>query len=177
MFQEAIANLTAEHLRLHIEAYLELINAQFPDDLVKLVVPKSIETASAVGGQINEFDRILPAYGVDVWGKVESVTIDNLNTYDYAGQISGLVSANSRATVDRLVKRHAAAVEYFLRQHERLHEVSTDDFLVLGLFFVQSEFSGAEYLGELKNREIWIAGFSMDTIWTTSEASGMQHAG
>lgn len=176
MFQEQIASLTADHLRTHISDNLEFIGSLFPvDDQVKLVLPKSISVASAVGGMFKDFDRILPAYSIDIWGKAEAITIDNLNTYDYAGQISGMISANSRDAADKLVKRHAAAVELFFRTHERLHEMNTSEFRIIFFGFSNTEFSGAEYLSELNGREVWIAGFSFDCIWTTSEASVMQH--
>lgn len=175
MFQEDLARTTADHLRGHIADYLAWVTDRFPDDQVKLVVPKSIEVASAVGGLWQEFDRILPMYGIDIWGKTFSVTVDNLNTWEYVGQISGLLSSNSRTGTDKLVRRHAAAVERFFQQHARMHESYTDDFKLLSLVFIDTEFSGAEYLGELNNREYWIGGFSFDCIWTTSEDPETQH--
>jgi len=176
MFQEQIASLTADHLRSHIGEYLAFIETWYAtDDQVKLVLPKGISVASAVGGMFKDFDRILPAYSVDVWGKAESITVDNLITYDYVGQISGMISSNSRDSADKLIKRHAAGVELFFRNHERMHEMNTSNFRLIGFSFTNTEFSGAEYLAELNGREVWIAGFSFDCIWTTSEAMAMQH--
>lgn len=176
MFQEDIAQLTADHLRIHIRDNLEYIESRFPNDPIKLVFPKSIECASVVGGLFKDFDRILPAYAIDVWGKAEAITIDNLNTYEYMGQVSGLIAANNRTACDKLVKRHAAAVELFIRTHEFLHEMNNDYFRIIGFLSVDAEFSGAEQIAETKSGQVWIAGFSFDCVWTTSEAAVTQHA-
>jgi len=178
MFHEQIGKLTADHLRTHIKAYLAAIEAEYtstPKQGVTLTVPKSIEYSSLVGGMMTEFDKILPQYGVDVLSKVGGEDIENLFTYNYIGQINGLVSATSRDAVDKLCSRHARAVEYFVKQHQFLHKESNANFSILAFGWINLEFSGAENLGEYNDREIWIAGFSTDVVWAVSEDSMMQH--
>jgi len=177
MFQEQIAKLTADHLRTHIGAYLAAISAEYTaKEGVTLTVPKSIEYSSLVGGMMTEFDKILPQYGVDVLSKVIGEDIENLFTYNYLGQINGLVSATSRDAVDKLCTRHARAVEQFIKQHQFMHNENNTNYRILGVGFAGLEFSGAENLGTYNDREVWIAGFSIDIIWATSEDSAMQHA-
>jgi len=176
MYHEQIAKLTADHLRTHIAAYLAEIEAEYlGTDKVTLVVPKSIDPASVVGGMMTEFDQILPQYGVDVLNKNLGAEIEGLFTYDYAGQINGIVSSTSRDSVDKLCSRHARAVEKFIKEHLfNLH--STDpNFTMIGIGFMGLDCSGAENLGTVNDREIWIAAFSINLIWATSEDTAMQH--
>jgi len=179
MYHEALAALTAVHLRTHIEAYLTDENAKHSDK-TKLVVPKSIDAASVVGGMFIEFDNILPQYGIDVFEKV--FIPDNsgdLFTYLYTGQINGLVHASTREAVDKLCKRHGASVERFIREHLTLHEFQgprlNDEFLVTEFSFTSIQWSGAEDLGEVEGAHTWMAGFSADCAWVTSENGPGQH--
>jgi hypothetical protein len=179
MYQEDLARITADHLRTHIAAYLAVVAARY-DDAVPLVNPKGIIVASAVGGLIQEFDSILPKYAVDVFGKTFATTGEDLNSWEYSGQISGLISASSQESADRLVKRHSAAVEAFMLDHESLHQAVgspwNDDFIILSFGFTGVDLSGAEYAGDVNDREIWVAGFSFDCLWMTGEIESRQHA-
>jgi hypothetical protein len=171
MYQEQLAKLTADHLRTHIKAYLAEIAAGFDaKNQVPLVVPKAIETASAVGGLIQDFDKILPRYGVDVFGKDAGATDDSLNSWVYSGQIVGVVHGSSQSSVDKIVKRHMAAVELFIARHRLLHLEKNNYYSILNFGFVANETSGAEAIGDL-----WIAGFTFECIWITSEYEAFQH--
>lgn len=180
MYHEDLARLTADHLRTHIEVYLTEENARY-NDKVKLIVPKSIEPASVVGGMFTEFDNILPQYGIDILEKV--FIPDNsgdLFTYLYTGQINGLVHASTRDAVDKLVKRHGASVERFVRQHQTLHDWQTpvplnENFRITEFAFSAIQWSGAEDLGEVEGAHTWMAGFSCDCAWVTSEEGPGQH--
>jgi len=182
MFQEQIAKITSDHLRSHIEAYLLQISSEFDgQDSVVLTVPKDISPTSVVGGLMTEWDNILPQYGVDVLSKILGEDIEGLFTYNYLGQINGLVGATSSESVDKLCSRHARAVEHFIHQHLNMHENYHDDpvvdpgFTILAMAFGGVEFSGAENLGMVNDREVWVAGFSCDVIWSTSEEGPGQH--
>lgn len=178
MFHEQIAKYTADHLRSHIEAYLAEVDAQFTgQDKVSLILPKQIEPASQVGGMIEEFGEILPQYGIDCLTKSPSQDDASLWSYEYAGQINGLVDAGSRQAVDKLLWRHSAAVESFIQDHRYLHQ---EDFTGLGFsivefIFIGTEWSGAEYMGEYDERAIWTAAFSSNVSWITSEEGPGQH--
>jgi len=177
MFHEKIAKLTADHLRTHIEAYLDIISAEYTGiEQSTLIVPKSIDPASVVGGMMTEFDQILPQYGVDVLSKILGEEIENLFTYDYLGQINGLVNSTSRESVDKICYRHARAVEYFIKQHQFLHNENNTNYRILGFGFAGLDFSGAENLGTVNDREVWVAAFSVNVIWATSEDGFVQHA-
>lgn len=179
MFQEDLAKITADHLRTHVAGYLASVAARY-SDVVPLVNPTEIIVASAVGGMIQEFDQILPKYAVDVFGKQFAESGEDLFTWQYSGQISGLISANSQDSADKLVKRHAASVEAFIMDHLHLHQTSSspwvDNFYIVSFGFSNSDYSGAEFAGTVNDREIWIAGFSYDCIWLVSEHDSTQHA-
>jgi len=170
MFQEKIAKITADHLRTHIAAYLDEVNSQFEDnDIVKLVVPKKIEVAGQVGGVVNELPENLPHYAVDCLTKSFGGVREDLWTYSYDGHFAGMVSATNQSAVDKLTKRHAAAIEKFVRQHFHLHAYTDDDFTLLQMVFLASDFSGAEPVGEVNGRELWLGAFRLDVTWGTSE--------
>lgn len=177
MFHEQLAKITADHLRSHIKAYLGEVSAGFTgSESTTLIVPKKIDPASVVGGMITEYDKILPQYGIDVLGKTISQDDVALFAYEYAGQINGLVHSGSREAVDRLVKRHATAVELFIRRHQYLHQPVNTGFKFLEMVFAGIDFSGAEDLGEHNNRTVWLAGFSINVSWFTSEDGPIDHA-
>jgi hypothetical protein len=177
MYQEDIARETTRHLREHIKDYLDDIWAQYTGELtVPLVVPKRIDISSSVGGMINEFDQILPQYGIDILGKAFSPTDESLWSYEYPGQINGLVHGGSRESVDLLIGRHARAVEFFIRQHKLLHEFKTNNFSLLELAFAGVDFSGAEEMVDSESGgTTWLAGFSINASWFLSEDGPDDH--
>lgn len=179
MFQEEIANLTADHLRAHIGAYLTTVEDIYADG-IKLQIPKSIETANLVGGVYNAEPKAMPAYAVDIISKAfNGVDPDSLWTYSYDGHIAGVVSGGSEASVNAMIKRHEQAVEKFVREHEFMHKqvnvLIGNDFSIHELGFTGAAFSGAELVEEKNNRQVWIAGFRIDLIWVISESGPNQH--
>lgn len=175
MFHEQIAKQTADHLRTHIEGYLDEVNAWFPDDQIQLTVPKSIDVSSVVGGLFASFNEILPQYGIDISNKVFVPEGENLWTYQYTGQINGMLHGNSEQFVSKAIARHAAAVELFIKRHSVMHELETDQFTIVEMVWVDMIFSGAEDLGEVEGQQTWLAGFSIDLGWITSEQGPGQH--
>lgn len=168
MYQEEIASTTADHLRTHIKDYLNAVSAKHSDKL-SLVVPRSIDSASIVGGMISELPTKLPAYAIDCLNKSFAGTDENLFIYQYQGQINGMVAAASQDHVDKLTKRHSAAVEWFIREHLGLHALSGDGFTLLEFDYVETDFSGAELVDESADRELWLGAFSINVFWFTSE--------
>ncbi len=169
MYQEFIAEYTASHLREHIGELLEEIDSWYEGtDKITLVQPKSIDAASAVGGIVSELPETLPAYSVDCANKTFAGVLEDLYVYEYVGQINGMVSSGSRTSVEKLINRHAAAVEAFIRRHQNLHFYTTDHFRLIGMAFVGTDFSGAERVQE-GDRELWLAAFSIDVLWDVSE--------
>jgi len=176
MYHENIARFTANHLRSHIKSYLDIIAAEYTGELsVPLIVPKRIDYNSAVGGMINEFAQILPEYGIDVLNKIPGQSDASLWIYEYIGQLNGLVDGGSREAVDLQIARHARAVEMFIRAHKTLHQQEFTGFSLVEFIFVTTEWSGAEYLGTAEDRDIWIAGFSTNVSWITSEEGPEDH--
>lgn len=175
MYGEILATQTAHHLREHIEAYLEEVETYYNDN-IRLAVPKAINLSSVVGGLFTEFDSILPQYSIDVLGKTVVPEGVSLFTWEYQGQINGMVHANSDQTVTKMCSRHATAVEMFIRNHELLHQFPRDEFKTIGFGFTTIEFSGAEDLGEVEGVPLWMAGFSINISWFTSEDGPFQHA-
>ena len=169
MYQEDLARYTSDHLRSHIKPYLDEVWSEYTaPDSVPLIVPKRIDFSSQVGGMITEYDKILPQYGIDILGKDQAPSDDSLWSYIYSGQINGLVSGGSREAVDYLVARHSRAVEAFIRRHWHLHQHENANFRILEFLFSGFDFSGAEDVST-SDRDIWVAGFSHNVVWLTSE--------
>lgn len=179
MFQEEVADLTADHLRTHIGAYLTTVQSIYADS-IKLQVPKAIETANLVGGVYNTEPNKMPAYAIDIISKAfNSTDADSLWLYTYDGHIAGVVSGGSEASVNSMVKRHEQATETFVREHQFMHSLKNvlvgNDFLIKELVFTGAAFSGAELVEERNDRQVWIAGFRIDLFWIISEPGPQQH--
>jgi hypothetical protein len=174
VFQKKLSIITRDHLRQHIEGYIDEVNGWY-DTPITNVLPKRIELASMAGGVFAAPEDQLPYYGVDCITKALAQRPENLYCYEYNGHIAGLVSAGSRDGVDDLVKAHAAAVELFVRNHTLLHQSAEDQFTILEFGFLAATFSGAEPRFIEDNRELWIAGFEVTTFWQTSEDGPGQH--
>ena len=177
MYGENVARYTADHLRTHIKDYLDEIAAEYAStNPVTLIVPKSIDVSSVVGGLIDSYDEILPQYGIDTLGKIPSQDDSALWSYEYPGQINGLIHGGSQEAVDLGIKRHERAIEQFIREHRLLHNYvdPAGDFSILEFVFATVDFSGAEDL-TTNERSIWTAGFSVNCSWFTSESGPGQH--
>lgn len=168
MYQEEIAAQTADHLRTHISGYLDRIASRHSDQIT-LLIPKSIEPASVVGGMVSELPNRLPAYGIDCLNKVSAGMEEDLFLFQYQGQINGMIAAGSQDLVDKLAKRHAAAIELFVREHVGLHKFTTDNFSFVEMDYIETEFSGAELVDESEDRQLWLGAFSINVFWFTSE--------
>lgn len=185
MFQEEIGDLTAKHLRTHINAYLAAVQTLHADQ-VKLQNPKAIETANLVGGVYNTATDRMPALAVDVLNKAYAGNPENLWLYNYEGHIAGVISALDEVTANLIIKRYEEAVETFIREHANCHfDPDTtgpftsqlgSDFSIMELQFAGAAFSGAEELETVNDNTIWIAGFRIDLNWILSEAGPSNHA-
>jgi hypothetical protein len=180
MYHEEIGKITSEHLRLHINAYLDELEVRYADS-VKLAKPKAIEYANLVGGVYNtELDN-MPAYAVDITQKrFSGLSNNSLWEYAYDGHIAGVVTGGSEKEVNTLVKRHEQAVEMFIKRHGNMHatehQVPGNDFRIIEVGFVDADFSGAELVEERTNRrKRWLAGFRITLIWIVSEDGPTQH--
>lgn len=176
MYHENLKKLTADHLRTHIKAYLTEVDAQYTGSAkINLVLPKSIDASSVVGGIVSEFQNTLPQYGIDISDKLMGQDTSGLWTYQYVGQINGLVNAGSQPSVDKLVDRHAQAVEMFIRRHMYLHKEKNAYFSIFEFDFEGISWSGAENVGG-PDGDVWLAGFSANVSWYTSEDGPDDHA-
>lgn len=174
MYQEPIAKYTSDHLRSHIADYLVAVRASLATpDTIKLVTPKSITAASAVGGLMADLGKLTPMYAVEVGNKILGTGPENVIAYEYDGFITGLVMGNTKEEADKLMKRHAAACEMFVKSHEFLHLADLGDFAIIGLGFVSTEFTGAEKLP--LEGDGWLAAFTVNCLWVTSENGPGQH--
>lgn len=178
MFQEEIADLTANHLATHIRAYLDAVQALYPDNVV-LQSPKSIETANLAGGVYNATPDEMPAIAVDIIDvEFSTATAEGLWLYKYSGHIAEVVSGNSETNVNREIKRHQQAVEKWVNDHQYLHQLTStlgNDFKLIALGFLGSAFSGAEKVNERDDRPMWIAGYRIDLEWFVSQPGPNDH--
>lgn len=177
MYQERIAKVIADHLRTHIKAYLAEVEGWYTaDQTATLVVPKAIDVAGQVGGVLADLDKNFPRYACDVLTKTEGGQDENLWLYTYTGHLAGIVSAGSESAVGSLVKRHSAAVELFIRRHYYMHQEENNQFSIMSLRFLDSDFSGAEEIQVgPKERPIWVDAFRIDFSVGTSEDGPDQH--
>lgn len=142
---------------------------------ITLTNPKSISSASVVGGLFTSFNDILPQYGIDISNKIFVPEGPDLFTYQYVGQINGLIHAGSEQAADQVIKRHAAAVELFIRRHQYAHSYEVAQFKLIEMLFNDIEMSGAEDLGMVDGKQMWLSAFSMNLFWWTSEDGPSQH--
>lgn len=173
MFFEQIATITRDHARTHLREYLDAVNALYADK-VSLVLPKSFEVSSIVGGMAGVSRATLPAYAVDTYTKTLATDVEDLNTYLYGGHFMGLVGGENQRGVEKVVKRHGAAVEMFIREHKLMPHDDIYPFLIVEFIFNRIEFFGAASL-EKEGRDFWIDGFRIDCSWRVSEIASGQH--
>lgn len=175
MFQEALGKLTAEHLRTHINTYLADVQALYTGtDRITLPTP-TISDKTLVGGVMSAEIDELPLIGVDCVDKQEIPSGESLYYYQYEGAIVGLVRGADPSMVDRMIKRYERAVEQFVREHQYLHEEQNDDFMVREFVYQQTSFSGSMEVELEGQTGVWVAGFTCNVSWFTSEDAPRQH--
>lgn len=181
MFQEALAKLTADHLRTHIQTYLEDIQGLYTGtDIITLSVPE-VSDKTLVGGVMSaDIDR-LPLIGVDCVEKQEIPSGESLYYYQYDGAIVGLVRGVDESLVDRTVKRYNRAIETFVKEHQYLHDIDTDnplnpEFSIREFLYTNTSFSGSIEVTLDDDNKLWVAGFTCNVAWFTSEDYYKQHS-
>lgn len=180
MFQEALGKLTSEHLRTHLEAYLTDIQALYTgSDKLKLTVP-TVSDKTLVGGVMSADIDELPIIGVDCVEKQEIPSNESLYLYQYGGSIVGLVRGQDASQADRLVKRYNRAIELFVKKHQYLHDTNTSsplstEFGIREFLYTDTTFSGSMELELEEEKRVWVAGFTCNVLWFTSEDSYEQH--
>jgi len=169
-------------MREHMEAYLATAGADL-DSTLKLPVPKTFDVASFVGGVVGLSGKSdFPALSIDAYNKVSSTTDENLYTFRYDGQITGMVGGENAKVVEQQAKAYGAAVEMFIRDHAyspygAAYDASVLPFQIIEFAFLRSEFFGAanvevEARGQ---RKLWVDGFRIEVAWLTSEEGAGQH--
>lgn len=176
MFHEPVATIIRDHARTHLRDYFDQVNAQFTDR-VALVLPKSFETASLVGGVAGASRETLPAFALDVYDKRAAEDAADIWTYLYDARFLGLVGGQSSSSVEKATKRYAAAMEMFVRQHQHPMTVvgNTQPFLIAEFLHVRTSFFGAAQVSE-QDIAYWIDGFQIDATITVSENGPSQHS-
>lgn len=179
MFQEAIGKLTSDHLRESIAGLLTTIEALHTgQDAIHLPVP-TVSDKTLVGGVMAADVDELPIIGVDCVEKQEIPSNESLFLYQYDGAIVGLVKGQDSSVVDRMVKRYQRAAETYVRTHQYLHDSASNplssEFLIREFIYVKTSFSGSMEVELEEQRKIWIAGFTCNVVWITSEDSYRQH--
>lgn len=172
MFFEQIATFTRDHHKEHMREYLNVVSGLYASK-VPLILPKSYEVSSLVGGLAGVSRQTLPAYSVDAYTKALATDTDDLNTYVYGGHFLGLVGGENQNGIEKLVKRHGAAVEMFVREH-RYFPHDEAPFMIVEFVFNRVEFFGAAAV-EKDGKQFWIDGFRIDVGWRVSEQASDQH--
>ena len=182
MFQEQLAERTAEHLRLHIRDYLDEIDDLFTgSNKIGLKLP-NIDSSTLVGGVMQAPPDKLPLLSVDSVEKIEIPSNESLCYYEYSGAIAGLMSASDATTVDKMTKRYAGAVEKFISQHQYLVDHDTNQPLQdIGFMIREFRYGGTGLSGAMEVRfedapnTLWVDGFTIPVTWVTSEDQYRQH--
>lgn len=175
MFFEQIGEYTRAHLQTHIAEYLSEQQSLF-DDKLPLVLPKTIDVSSLIGGVMQVARDTLPQYAINIVNKRPSTRLENLYLYEYPGELMLMVGGNSASDVDRLAWRHATALEKFIKEHQTFHQHSdTDGFLLMDWVWISTTIMGAMQLEKEDSPvgELWVNAAQLDVIWTTSEMGTM----
>lgn len=187
MYNTQIATITRDHFAEHLRDLLDLANAATGLPPVTLVMPKSLEVSSIVGGRTGVAGReTLPSVSIDSSGKQALGTTDHdLIEYVYAGQIMGLVSGSNAQEVEQICKCYSAATELFIIEH--LNAPFADSFDESNLPFRITEFGFAgsarfgaanvadDQKGAPASSRYWVDGFRTEVYWKVSEMGYGQH--
>lgn len=181
MFFEPVAELTRDHCREHLTAYLAEISAQYSDK-VTLQQPKAFDVSNIVGGRVGISGReSLPSLSVGASSKQVTDMGGDLYTYLYFGQFLGMVAGKNALEVERTCERYGAAIELYVMRH-RFKPIPTGTneallpFMIQELFFRQTTFFGASNITDNdKKIDYWVDGFKVDVGWVVSEAGPGQH--
>jgi hypothetical protein len=179
VFYEPIAKITREHIRLHLPAYLTKVNT-FHDRALKLDLPQRFDISTIVGGTVGVSRKTLPAFAITAFERVFSNSDEDVWTYVYPGQISGMVASTESAEMaESLARRYAGAMEMFINDHRERPVLTGFDqsalaFRFKGLGYTRTEFFGAANVEEEK-LNVWIDGFRIDLLWELIEAGPGQH--
>lgn len=179
MYYEQIAKITREHIRAHLPAYLAQVNALY-DRPIKLDLPQRFDIATLVGGSVGVSRKTLPAFAITAFERAFSNSDEDVWSYLYSGQISGMVaSTDSAETVESIARRYAGALEMFINDHRERPVLADWDptdypFRFKGLGYSRTEFFGAAVVEE-GSVNLWIDGFRVDILWELIEAGPGQH--
>lgn len=171
MYEKQIATVTRAHFDTHLATYLAEVENRLS---INLIPPKSFKITSVVGGIIQQTN--LPAYALDCLTKELSDSVEDLPTYRYGGQITGMVGAYSEEEVDDQAKAHKAVAELFVHRHLYLGNSDTTDFKMLAFARTGSELSGAMQTDIDPENPYWISAWALTVEWLVSESQPEQHA-
>lgn len=178
-FYEQVAKLTRAHINTHLRDYLDTVNALY-DEQIQLDLPKRFDISTIVGGVVGVSRETTPAIAISANERSFSNDEDDVWSYIYSGQISGMVSSlDSANVVESLVRRYAGALETFINEHKREpvavgYNWALSPFIIKGIGYSRTEFFGAANVeeGELN---VWVDGFRIDLAWSVIEPGPGQH--
>jgi hypothetical protein len=178
VYYEHVASLTRDHIRDHLRALLDEVNAESMNK-VHLELPKGFEVSSILGGVVGMSRSSLPALAIDSASKQLAPDNDNVWTWLYNGQISGMVVADTPSLVETLSRRYAAAIEKFIKAHARspfpaAYDPTTYPFRVSGFGLSTIDLIGAANVPE-GEQSIWVDGFRIEVAWKVIEEGPGQH--
>ena len=170
MFYEQIGEYTRAHLMEHLPAELAAEEDRH-DDTIKLVMPKTVDVASMVGGVMQVARDTLPQVAINILNKQASPTNDNLYAYAYPGQLITMVGGRDSDSVDKLAYRYGSVIERLVKLHPHLHQNQEDEFTLIGWLWNNSTFSGAMQLERPDSPvgELWVHAVGISVNWITSE--------
>ena len=170
MFFEQIGEYTRAHLMTHLQAELAAEEDRH-DDNIKLIMPKTMDVASMVGGVMQVARETLPQVAINILNKQSSPTAEDVYAYAYPGQMIVMVGGRDSDTVDKLGFRYASVFERLIKKHPHLHQESQDEFTLIGWVWNGTTFSGAMQLEREDSPvgELWTQAVGLTVSWITSE--------
>lgn len=182
MFFEQLENLTKAHFQLHLDEAFEQVKTLYGDKK-KLERPKVFDVSTIVGGVVGLSTKTVPAFALAAVEKAWTPDEDDVWTYSYSGILSGMVGAmgpQGKITVERQVRRYAAAFEMIIKNHHRApvpddYDQATYPFRIKAFGFQRVDFFGAASLAPAANQEFWIDGFHFELLWEVIESGPGQH--
>jgi hypothetical protein len=180
VFYEQLAKLTRAHMQEHFTEYAALVNAHY-DQVIQLDIPRTFEISTIVGGVVGISRDTMPAFAISANKRSFLDDDEDVWSYLYTGQISGMIGTTETAErVESMVRRYAGIFEMFIQNHRRLPASAAFDesqypFRIKSFAAGDTEFLGAANLDEAENMRIWIDGFTIEIAWEVVEAGPGQH--
>lgn len=180
MYYRKVADLTREHIRSHLPAYLTAASAQL-DKSIALPQLSQFTLGSYVGGVAGiDGKGDMPSMAIDAMVRTPANDAEDLFLYRYDGSLTAMFSARDGETVELIAKGYQIALDLFAMNHQYRPTLGTEEesFTITGFWLLRSSTFGAAKV-KVEDRgttsDLWVDGLRADLAWTVSEVGRLQH--